>query len=129
MNKFVIDAYAWVEYFNGTIEGEKVRNIVENSNNSIYTNIVTIAELSSFFRRKKYNFQDAKRIILSLSYVYLINIDFADDSGKLHADTKKKIKHIGLADIFVLQTAKKLNAKVVTGDDDFRSLKDVIMIK
>lgn len=36
---------------------------------------------------------------------------------------------MGLADIFVLLTARKLNAKVVTGDEDFRGLKDSLMIK
>jgi len=34
-----------------------------------------------------------------------------------------------MADIFVLLTARKLNAKVVTGDEDFRGLKEVVMIK
>ena len=36
MNVFVIDAYAWVEYFEGSSLGEKVKDIVENSENLIF---------------------------------------------------------------------------------------------
>ncbi|MEK6973654.1 MAG: PIN domain-containing protein [Nanoarchaeota archaeon] len=129
MNKFVIDAYAWIEYFKGTVPGEKVKNIVEDSNNLIYTNVITIAELSSFFERKDSSFKEAKKLLISLSSPIPINTEFADEAGKLHAELKKKIRHIGLADILVLLTAKKLNAKVVTGDEDFRDLKETYMIK
>ena len=129
MNKFVIDAHAWIEYFNGTESGEKVKEIIENSKNRIYTNVITIAELSSSFSRKNNDFEEAKKIIASLSLFYLIDKDFAEESGKLHATLKKERKNIGLADIFVLLTARKLNAKVITGDEDFKGLKEVILIK
>lgn len=129
MNLFVIDAYAWVEYFDGTSLGEKVRKIVENDANTIYTNVITIAELSSHFQRKGSNFEEARKIILSLSSVYSISLEFAEEAGKSHAIIRDKRKHMGLADVFVLQTARKLKAKVVTGDEDFRGLPEAVMIK
>ena len=129
MKKYVIDAYAWVEYFNGSNMGDKVKEIVENTNNKIYTNVITLAELSSFFTRKGYDFKSAKKIVQALSVIYLVDSDFAIDVGELHANLKKKRKHIGLADIFVLQTARVKNSKVVTGDEDFRGLKEVLMLK
>ncbi|HLD78983.1 MAG TPA: PIN domain-containing protein [Candidatus Nanoarchaeia archaeon] len=129
MNIFVIDAYAWVEYFDGTSLGEKVRKIVENDGNTIYTNVITIAELSSHFQRKGNIFEEARKIILSLSLVYNVSLQFAEEAGKNHAIIRNKRKHMGLADVFVLQTARKLKAKVVTGDEDFRGLPEVIMIK
>ncbi|MBS3174401.1 PIN domain-containing protein [Candidatus Woesearchaeota archaeon] len=49
---FIVDASAWVEYFDGSKPGELVRNIIENESNTIYTNVITIAELSNFFKRK-----------------------------------------------------------------------------
>ena len=91
--------------------------------------MITIAELSSFFERKDSSFKEAKKLLISLSSPIPINTEFADEAGKLHAELKKKIRHIGLADILVLLTAKKLNAKVVTGDEDFRDLKETYMIK
>ncbi len=129
MNKYVIDAYSWVEYFQGTDSGKKVKELIENSNSLNYTNILTISELSSFFQRKGYDFKEAKNIILSVSKAFEINIDFAEEAGKLHAIIKKERKHIGLVDVFVLLTARRLSAKVITGDEDFRGLKEVVLIK
>mgnify|MGYP001561052698 FL=1 len=129
MGKFVVDAYSWVEYFNGTKSGEKVKGIVENSSNLIYTNVITIAELSSYFTRKGYDFETSKKIILSLSLFFPITKEFAEEAGKLHARIKKEKKHIGLVDILILLTAIKLNAKVITGDEDFRDFKETLIIK
>ena len=129
MNSFVIDAYAWIEYFNGTKQGEKVKNIIENPKNKIFTNAVTVAELASSYRRNKLNFDEEKRIILDLSKIYNINLEFAEEAGRLHANIKKERKKIGMADVFILLTAKKLKAKVVTCDEDFIGLKEVFMLK
>lgn len=125
---FVVDAYAWVEYFNGTKAGEKVREIIEKSNNIIYTNIITLAELSSSYARNSLPFEEERKSLLSLSSIYQIGVDFSIEAGELHAKMKKERKNISLADVFVLLTARKLGAKLVTGDEDFRGLKGVVMI-
>ncbi len=65
---------------------------------------------------------------MALSLIFNINFDFVEEAGKLHADLKKDRKNISLADAFVLLTAKKLNARVVTGDPDFKGLREVILI-
>lgn len=129
MSKYVIDAYAWIEYFDGSVLGEKVKRIVEDTKNSIYTNVVTIAELAGHFKRKEFDFAETKKVLLSLSSIYLIDIEFAEEAGKLHVDLKKERKHMGLADVLILLTARKTDAKVVTGDEDFRGLKETVMIK
>lgn len=129
MSKYVADAYAWVEYFDGTSAGGKVKEIVENSANEIFTNVITIAEISSHFKRRGIDFTEAKRIILSLSVIYIIDEAFAEAAGELHAIIKKERKHMSLADIIVLMTGRRLSAKIVTGDEDFRGLKEALMIK
>ena len=129
MYNFVIDASAWIEYLDGTSKGEKVKEFVENGDYSVFTNAVTLAELSSFFRRKKYNFEEAKKIILSLSTVNEIDVKFAEDAGNFHAELKSERKSISLADAFVFATAKKVNGKIITQDEDFRGLKETIMIR
>ena len=125
----MIDAYAWIEYFNGTPIGKNVKDLIENDNNEVYTNVITIAELKSSYERNKLDFKEEKKALLGLSKFYYITLDFAEEVGKLHAELKKERKNISLADSFVLSTAKQLKAKVVTGDKDFRGLKEVIMIK
>lgn len=129
MSKVVIDAYAWIEYFNGTKLGEKVKEIVENEGNNIITNVITLAELASKFKRTGNDFENAKNLLLSLSSLDIINEYDAIETGNVHAEIKGKRKHFGLADACVLFTAKKIGAKVVTGDEDFRGLKEVIFLK
>ena len=129
MSGFVIDAYAWVEYFKGTEQGKKVKKLVEDAKNTIHTNIITLAELSSFFEKHGKDSSQEMDILLSLPSIHPLTIEFVQQAGKLHATIRKKRKHMGLADVFVLLTAQKLHAKVVTGDEDFRGLKEVIMIK
>lgn len=129
MSDFVIDAHAWIEYFNGTKLGVKVKEIVENKNNTIFTNIVTIAELASSYERNSLNFENEEKILRALSKIYFVDFNFAKEAGKLHAVVKKERRNISLADVFVLFTARKLGAKVVTGDDDFKGFKEAIVIK
>ena len=129
MNNYVIDAYAWIEYFNGTKSGERVKQIVENPRFKIYTNVLTVAELTSSYYKNNLSFEEEKKTLQMLSQIYPFDFTFAEEAGKLHAETKKKRKHISLADIFVLLTAQRLGAQLVTGDEDFRGLKEVFMIK
>ena len=41
---------------------------------------------------------------------------------------KKKIRDFGLIDAIILTTARKLKAKVVTGDPHFKKFKEVVFI-
>ena len=125
---YVIDASAWIEYFNGSKEGEKVKEVVENEIHKIYTNVITFAELASFFRRKEHDFQKAKEMIISLSSWYALDPLFAQEAGELLVEMKKTRKKIGLADILVLLTARKVEGKVVTADQDFKGLKETLLI-
>lgn len=129
MSTFVIDAYAWVEYFEGTDLGAKVCGVVEESGHTIITSAVTIAELASKFKREGKPFTPSKNVLLSLSKVESVDASFAEEVGALHAEMRKTRKHMGLADAFVLLTARKHSAKVLTGDQDFKGLKDVVFLK
>ena len=42
---------------------------------------------------------------------------------------KKKIPNFSLCDAFVLQTAKSNDARVLTGDPDFRGIKEALMLR
>ena len=128
MNKYVIDAYGWVEYFIGSNKGNKVKEIIENLNNEIITSIITITEVISISIRENRDYEKAYSLILNLSKTYNYNEDFTKDVGLLHAQIRKNIKDFGLADSFVLMTAKKLNAKILTGDPHFKNFKEVILI-
>jgi hypothetical protein len=58
-----------------------------------------------------------------------LHYELAVDAGKIDCEMKKKVRDWGLADSIVLCTARSLKGKVVTGDEHFRDLKEVIFIK
>lgn len=127
--KIVIDSHAWIDYFEGNNSGKKIVDYIENPANDIVTNILNLAEISSFFDRKGKDGEEAHKIILSNSKIYRFDVDFSREAGKLHAQIRKKIKDFGLIDAFVLLTARKINAKVLTGDPHFKDFKEAIYLK
>ncbi|MBI4139775.1 PIN domain-containing protein [Candidatus Woesearchaeota archaeon] len=128
MNKFVLDAYAWIEYLNGSERGNAIVSIVDNKNNEIFTSAATLSEvLSKFLRTGKSEFI-AINSIHSLSSVVPVSSDIAVGTARIHHDQKKKNKNFGMLDSFVVATAQNVDAKIITGDDDFKGLKNVIFI-
>ena len=127
MTKHVIDAYAWIEYLDGTDAGRKVTEILENSD-SVYTCAVTLAEVVSKVARKGKDAKIAYDVLLSNSQIVCVDEELSLQAGLLHSEMRKTSKDFGLADAYVLSAARKLKAKILTGDAHFKSLKEAIMI-
>lgn len=124
----VIDAYAWIEYFIESDKGKKVKRFVESPENEIFTSIITMAEVCSISKRKNRDVDLGYNAITNLSNIHFINLELAKEAGILHAEIRKKIKDFGLADALVLLTARKLGAKIITGDPHFKGFKEAILI-
>jgi predicted nucleic acid-binding protein len=129
MNSYVIDAYAWIEYLDGTEAGKQVKKIIEDDANEIYTCAVTVAEVISKVARKGLDIKTAYDILLGNSQVVNVDEELSKETGLLHAEMRKKEKDFGLADAYVLATAKRLKSKVLTGDLHFKNVKEAIVIK
>jgi predicted nucleic acid-binding protein len=124
---FVIDSFAWVEYFIGSEFGKTAKQYIE-SGNSVTPSIV-IAELSSKYHREKIDFKDRLNFIKMKSGVSVLNEEIAVLAGKVNSERKVKVKNWGIVDSIILATANLLNARVVTGDEHFKDIERVIMIK
>ena len=128
MTRLVVDSWAWMEYFEGSSVAKKIRDRIVDERNEIFTHVVSIAEVISKVRRREKDVDTAWKAITTLSKI--INLDEIDskETGLLHAKIKLKNPNFGLADAFVLSAARKLEAKVLTGDPDFKGIDDVIFI-
>ncbi len=67
--------------------------------------------------------------IHSSSQILALPFELAVVSGELDVEMKRRVKGWGIVDSILLSIARSSEAKVVTGDDHFRSLKEVIFIK
>lgn len=128
MTRYVVDAYAWIEYLDGSEKGKNVARIIEDSQNEVFTSSATLAEVTAKFLRTNKDVKIALTVINSMSNVINITQELGFMAGHLHFEAKKKVKYFGMLDAFVAATAKKLNAKILTGDDDFKHFKEAVFI-
>jgi predicted nucleic acid-binding protein len=127
MTKHVIDAYAWIEYLDGSDSGKKVDSIIENDDES-YTCAITLGEVVSKVARKGKDAKIAYDVLLSNSQIITVDEEISLQAGLIHCEMRKTIKDFGLADAYILATARKLKSKILTGDPHFQEIKEAIMI-
>ena len=130
MSSYTVDAYGWIEYLDGTKKGELVKKIVENTENKIYTSSVTYAEVISKFIRTQKDPLVANDAIHALSKITSPNAQIAFLAAKIHAENRERKPDFGLADAFVIATAKILLTKIITGDlKHFSDVPNTILLK
>lgn len=128
--KYVIDSYAWIEYFMGTKAGVKVKPIIEGLEEKI-TPTICLAEVyakttkveSEELAEKQRTFIKERSALTSLDETTAV------ESAKMDVTMKQKIKGWGLADSIVYVTGLMKKAEIVTEDEHFQNLKNVLFIK
>jgi predicted nucleic acid-binding protein len=126
--RYIIDAHAWIEYLTATDAGKKVKTIFEENNNEIYTCAVTLAEVISKTAREGHDVETAFDILVSNSEIISVDDQLSKKAGLTHAEIQKTKKDFGLADAYVLATARSTKSKILTGDPHFRGIKDAFLI-
>jgi len=128
--KYVIDSYAWIEYFMGTKTGEKVKPIIENTEEKI-TPTICLAEIyAKTLRVENGELAEKQRIFIKeKSALAPLDEKTAVEAAMLTSKLKREIPGWGLADSIVYATALIKKAEVVTGDEHFKKLKNVTFIK
>ena len=127
MSKHVIDAYAWIEYLGGSEAGGKVKTLLEE-NDETYTCATTVAEVVNKVARKGKDTKIAYDVLLSNSQIINVDEELSWQAGLLHFEMRKAKKDFGLADAYVLATARKLKSKILTGDLHFKDVKEAVFI-
>jgi len=128
MSRFIIDAYAWIEYFDGTTKGLTVKKILESDKHECFTGTVTIAEVISKMKRLKKNHVEAFNAMIGLSKILSLSESAALKAGEKHAEMRLTHKDFGMADAFVWAHAKENGLQIMTGDPHFKSFKNSFFI-
>ncbi len=125
-NKYMLDSSAWIEYFKGSVVGEKVNDVIEKEEILICT--LSIAEISDKFAREKEDFEKFLVFIKNVSAIIDITISSCSESGKLKMERRKVKKEFSLADAIIYLTAKENSCILMTKDRDFEDMKDIVII-
>jgi predicted nucleic acid-binding protein len=128
--KYLIDSYAWIEYFMGSEAGEKVKPIIEGLEEKL-TPTICLAEIyaKTLKAENRELAENQRTFIKERSALTPIDEATAIKSAEIDITMKKKIKGWGLADSIVYATGLIKGAEIVTGDTHFKNLKNVIFIK
>ncbi|MCL4356196.1 MAG: type II toxin-antitoxin system VapC family toxin [Nitrososphaerota archaeon] len=125
--EYVIDSYAWIEYFKGTKSGKVVRLYVEGDRAA--TSTLSLAELKEKYLRERWpSFEDDLQFMSARTFVAPVDRSIALLAGELNHRRKKTVKDWGMADSVILATARSASAKVVTGDRHFEGLPEAIIV-
>ena len=120
----LIDSWTWIEYWRGGVHSERAAEYIEGSETAVLS-AVNLVEIF-FWVLRHYDEKKAteKRDTLRRR-CFLIPLDetIAVDAAK----TRRNLK-LSLADSIILATARAQDAKLVTGDKDFKSLPDILYI-
>jgi len=132
--EYVIDAYAWIEYFKASKAGEAAKQYIESEDSATPTIVVSEvsrklqSEINLGNETREGKFRQLEFIRASTR---IIDLDFeiAAKAGEIDLEMKKKRRGWGLADSIILCTAMVAKGKVVTGDEHFRGLEEAVIIK
>jgi PIN domain nuclease of toxin-antitoxin system len=128
--KYVIDSYAWLEYFMGTKGGKKVKSIIEGTEEKITPSICLAEVYAKTLRAENQELAERQRaFIKEKSSLALLDEPIAIESAKTQVTLRREIDGWGLADSIVYATGLIKKAEIVTGDEHFKKLKNVIFIK
>jgi predicted nucleic acid-binding protein len=128
--KYVMDSYAWIEYFMGTKSGQKVKSIIENSEEKLTPTICLTEVYAKTLKVECRELaQKQKVFIKEKSALVPLDESIALESANIQVRNKKEIDGWGLVDSVVYATAIIKKAEVVTGDEHFRKLDNVVFIK
>jgi len=132
--RYVIDAYAWIEYFRASKSGEVAKEYIESESSATPT--IVVSEISrKLLREIELGNETREGRLRRLEFIratsQIVDLDFeiAAEAGEIDLDMKKKVKNWGLADSIILCTARTAKGNVVTGDEHFRGLDETIIIK
>jgi len=130
MKRYVLDSYAMIAYFEDELGADRVAQILRQliqGKAKGYMSVVNWGEVYYNTMREE-GVAEAEKVILQLDkfpiQIIEVNRDFAYEAAKL----KGKYR-IAYADCFAVALSVKLNASLVTGDSEFKKLKERISIQ
>jgi predicted nucleic acid-binding protein len=126
-SKIIVDAFAWVEFFIGSERGRIVKRYIDDGY-VVITLTTTLSELKEYALRNDKDFDEILPLIRGCSEIREIDEGIGIMAGEVNYERKKVVKGWGMMDSYVLASSLVLNAGILTGDQHFRDVEDVIML-
>ncbi len=126
--RYIIDSYAWIEYFIGSKKGEILRKLLTEEKNQFLTAECCLAEINGWALRNDKDFDILFKLIRANSDISQITEHDWIEAGKERFEQRKKQKDFGLIDAVLLIKQKEINCKIISGDKHFKNLKNIVFL-
>lgn len=124
---YVVDTNIWIDYFDGTPRGIRTAHTLRTAR--LFTTTVTVAELVAKITRDGKDERIALQAVRECARILPIDEDVAIAAGQAYPSLRKQRPKIALSDVLSLCLARKLGAKVLSSDTDFKGLKDAVFVE
>ena len=127
---YVLDSYALLAHFEDEAGGEKVRKILRAASagkSRLFLSVINLGELYYISLRERG--REMAEQILFLMEQLPIDIVNADVEMTLEAAKLKGSHPVAYADCFAAALAIQKNAKVVTGDPEFKIFERILSVE
>ena len=126
--KYIIDGYAWIEYFIGSSKGKVLRDLFLGERNEFFTIDCCLAEIHGWALKNSQEFSELLKIIKANSEILVSSENIWIFSGKERFEQKKRQKDFGIIDSVILVKQQELGCKIITGDKHFKNFKNAIFL-
>lgn len=135
MVKIVVDTYAWIELFSGTDKGRLVKEKISEAD-EVFTPDIVLAELARKYYRENFNLEtieDRLSKICELSRIVQVDKNVAIKAAELDKKLRERAENLklgisSLVDSLILAFTETLEANLLTGDEHFKGISNVIWI-
>ena len=123
----LVDSFAWLELFQGSMAGNKVLSVLKENAGQIYTSVLNLYEI----RYRIEEIRDAKtadefvKTIEHHAKVLDVTREIAIEASRI----KSRVKKMGAVDCVILASARFHSSTVLTGDPHFDGIEGVISLR
>lgn len=126
---YILDSYAWVEYFIGSQKGEVLKKLFLDERHRFVTVECCLAEIQGWALKNNQDFNQLFKVIRANSTLALLTEHDWIDAGKERFEQRKTQKDFGLIDAVILIKQKELNCVIITGDKHFKELPNIVFLE
>ncbi len=125
--KIILDASAWIEYFQDTPHAVKIEEYLQK--NECITLSISLAEVTAKALLAGKNPDEAIRGIQVLSRIMPADEELALSAAQIYSKKRKTHTKFSLSDAFLVALAQKIEAKILTKDSDFVGFREAIILR
>lgn len=128
-DRFVLDSFAVLAYFDGENSALIVRDVlktVEVGRAEVYLSIMNLGEIAYIFERER-GLAMAQQVLGVIDQLPIQQIELTRDRVLAAAHMKASYR-MSYADAFVVAAALELDATILTGDPEFKTVEKLVKI-